>query len=126
MSNPVGRPSLYKPKYCQSVKDNMGAGYSLTACAGFIGVSKECIYEWMRVHPEFSDAVKAAKPRRLAFLESRIMNAEASHQVTAAIFQLKNADPEEWREKQHVESSGDLHLHIGLPTTGTPGDSVEG
>ena len=34
------------------------------------------------------------------------MNAEASHQVTATIFQLKNADPEEWRDKQALEHSG--------------------
>lgn len=86
----------------------MATGLSLTAFAGDIGVSRDTVNEWQRVYPEFSDAVKVAKAKRTAALERGMFAAESGPQVTARIFALKNADPEEWREKQHVEHSGGI------------------
>ena len=61
----MGRPSLYDPKFCDMVVEDMGQGYSLTAFAGLIGVNRSTITEWMNAHPDFSAAVtrgKAASP----------------------------------------------------------------
>lgn len=99
----VGRPSKYKPAYCNEVITTMATGLSLTAFAGEIGVSRDTVNEWQRAHPEFSDAVKIAKAKRTGALERQMLAMENGPGVTARIFALKNADPEEWREKQHIE-----------------------
>ncbi len=102
-----GRPTKYVDTYCNEVKDFMGQGYSLTAFAGEIGVSRETVYEWERTIPEFSDAVKTARAKRTGFLEKDLLNnTMAGPQVTARIFALKNACAAEWREKQDIEMTG--------------------
>lgn len=105
---PAGRPSKYDPAYCDSVVEVMATGLSLTAFAGEIGVHRGTINEWMEVHPEFSESVRVGKAKRTLALERGMLGAESGPAVTARMFALKNADPEEWREKQHVEHSGEI------------------
>lgn len=100
-----GRPSEFKPEFCDLVVNFMSQGYSLTAFAGSIGKSRECVYNWERTIPSFSDAVKAARAARIAKLESGLFQADGS-QVTAHIFALKNACPAEWREINRTELTG--------------------
>ena len=103
---PIGRPTDYRSNYCADVVDYMGKGFSLTAFAGHVGVSRETIYEWARVHPEFSDAVKAAQAGRCNALEKGLLDQElAGPQITARIFALKNAAPLDWRDR--IEHTGD-------------------
>lgn len=53
-----GRPSSYKPEYCQTLIEHMASGLSFESFAGKIGVDRDTLYEWTKVHPEFSDAKK--------------------------------------------------------------------
>jgi hypothetical protein len=101
-----GRPSKYSPAYANECIEFMGQGFSLTAFAGEIGVSRETVYEWERSNPEFSDAIKKARAKRVTCLERQLLGSENGPSVTARIFALKNACPDEWREKQAVELTG--------------------
>jgi DNA-binding XRE family transcriptional regulator len=102
---PAGRPTLYKEAYCEEAISYMGLGYSLTAFAGEIGVSRETVYEWERSIPEFSDAIKKARAKRVWALEKKLLTAAASSEVTTAIFSLKNACPSEWRDKIEIDQT---------------------
>ncbi len=86
----------------------MSQGYSKTAFAGHIGVNPDTLYEWAKVHPEFSEAIKTAVGARVKFLETRLMSDTfASPQITAMIFALKNAAPAEWRDRfEHTGADG--------------------
>jgi hypothetical protein len=101
----IGRPSEYRPEYCQLVIDHMAQGYSLTAFAGMIRVSKNAVYEWIRDHSAFGDAVSRARPARLTALETKLLRSRKGAETTAAIFALRNADPDEWRDVKHQEHS---------------------
>ncbi len=114
----VGRPTKYDPAYCQMVEEIMGQGYSLTAFAGHIGVSKETVYNWTREHPEFLGAVSRARPKRLAQLERQLLAGETGPKVTAFMFALKNADADEWRDKQSVESTVTVRHEDALKALG--------
>ena len=108
---PAGRPSLYKPTYCDLVIETMSTGLSLTAFAGEIGVSRETVNEWRRVHPEFSAAVKIGQAKRALVWEQKLMSAGIGPHVTSTIFALKNIDPDEWRDRHEV-----AHTHTVKPT----------
>jgi hypothetical protein len=101
----VGRPSEYRPEYCELVIERMAQGYSLTAFAGSIRVSKDAVYDWIKAHSEFSDAVSRARPARLTSLETKLLHSRKGAETTAAIFALRNADPDEWRDVKHQEHS---------------------
>jgi hypothetical protein len=97
-----GRPSTYKPEYCEQVMNHMAKGFSLSAFAGSIKQSRETIYGWMGKHPEFSEAVSRGRAMRLVPWEEKLLKCEKGSEVAATIFALKNSDPEEWREVRYA------------------------
>jgi len=101
-----GRPSKYDPVYCDQILEDAKEGLSLTAFAGGIGVARSTINEWMGAHPEFSEAVKKHAAIRTRVLEQGLLSSEQGPRVTARIFALKNAAPEEWRDLKAMELSG--------------------
>ena len=61
---PVGRPTKYDPKFIEEVDRYLSTvGREQTSLAKIVsfaihlGVSKDSLYEWAKVHPEFSDAL---------------------------------------------------------------------
>jgi hypothetical protein len=103
---PAGRPTDYKPAYGDEIISLMATGLSLTAAAADLGFHRDTIYAWAEKHPEFSDALKLAKAKRVLCLEKDLLTAKDGPVVTSRIFALKNADPTEWREKQVTEHVG--------------------
>lgn len=100
-----GRPTLYKPNYGEGMISLMATGLSLTAAAAELGFHRDTIYAWEAAHPEFSDALKLARGKRVLSLERGLLEAKDGPTVTSRIFALKNADREEWRDKQDVETT---------------------
>lgn len=103
---PGGRPTDYRPEYCDTVEDLMQSGFSKMAAAGACGVCYQTFKTWMGVHPEFLAAVKRGEAKRVMKLETDLLSAETGPQVTSRIFALKNAAPEEWKDRQSLEHSG--------------------
>lgn len=106
----AGRPTDFKPQYGDEILTLMATGLSLAASAADLGFHRQRVYEWMERHPEFADTVKLAQVKRQLFLERRLLSAEASPVVTSTIFALKNAGPEDWRDKREVEHSGEMSV----------------
>lgn len=107
---PAGRPTKYQPRFCDLVIEDGKKGLSLTAFAGGIGVDRSTINEWMAAHPEFSQAVKEHQAARTRHLEETLLSSDQGPRVTARIFALKNAAPDEWRDKTEVAHSVDEAL----------------
>jgi len=102
----TGRPTDFTPTLGEEILSLMSSGLSLAASAAEIGIHRQRVYEWMDRHPEFADTVKLAQAKRQLFLERRLLSADAGPVVTSTIFALKNAGPEDWRDKREVEHSG--------------------
>lgn len=104
----MARPSTYDPAYCDQVIKWGAQGKSITWMAAELDVSRECVYEWARVHPEFSDALTRAKAKAQKWWEDAGQggifmpgfNASAWSKSMAARF------PEEWRDNKAVELTG--------------------
>ena len=123
--NPVGRPSLYKPAYCDEVISVCSEGLSLTAFAGVIGVSRSVISHWCADYPEFLLACKKGMAKRALFLERGMFDKGVTGpMVTARRFGLVNAtmadEPKDWSEKTETETTvnkgtgwDEIFAHIG-------------
>jgi hypothetical protein len=55
-----GAPTRYLPEYCELIKVIGAEGDSVVAMAVACGVHRDTIYEWAKVHPQFSDALEMA------------------------------------------------------------------
>jgi hypothetical protein len=90
----AGRPTKYKPEYCQQLIEHMSQGLSFETFAAVIDVNDDTLYEWAKVHPEFSDAKKRAfgkckilwEKMGIAGATGKIRNFNAA----AWIFNMKN------------------------------------
>lgn len=66
---PVGRPSKYRPEYCDEVIEMAKEGVGLAGYASKFEVAKSNLYDWANVHPEFSIALARAKAEEQAWWE---------------------------------------------------------
>ena len=102
---PVGRPTKYTEELGDQLINWMSQGYSLTAAAGKIGVSRQTVYAWAEERREFSDALEEARAASAAWWEdqARITATTGEGNSPMVIFGLKNRVAAEWREKQEVD-----------------------
>ena len=101
----AGRPTLYKPEYCDMIVAHMAEGASATSFAASVGVCRETITLWMNEHPEFMLSVKKGKAACATWWEktARGNAVSGAGNATLCIFGLKNMAPDEWREKQEID-----------------------
>jgi len=113
--HPGGRPTLYKPEYCQTLIDHMSNGLSYESFAGVVGTAKQTIYDWEKAHPEFLDAKQRAFALSQVFWEQKGIDGlfstsesdedgnRSSKSINASvwIFNMKNRFG--WRDRQPGE-----------------------
>ena len=112
---PAGRPSKYSPAYCEEIVNFCSEGGSITAFAGEIGVDRDTISEWAKVHPEFSASVKRAKAKLAAWWDAQARSVAkdggTGGRATMVIFGLKNHAPDDYRDKQTIEHEGSISIN---------------
>jgi len=64
-----GRPTSYKPEYCEKVIELGKQGDSLAQMASFFDVTRSTIDEWAKNNPDFSEALSRAKAHCQAWWE---------------------------------------------------------
>lgn len=121
-----GRPTKYRPEYCQAIVECAQRGFSLTAFAAEIGVCRDTISEWASVHPSFSAAARHAKSVRTRAWEERVAKAVENGctggQASLIQFMLKNHDPDTFRDKHEVGVSGGMTLEQLVTSSYKPAD----
>lgn len=58
---PVGRPSVYNPSMCQQVIEWGKLGKSKAWMAAELHITRDTLWQWISVYPEFSDAIQIAE-----------------------------------------------------------------
>jgi len=132
----VGRPSKYDIVDLEQAKILAEKGFTDRDFADLYQVNIDTIYEWKKKHEEFSDTLKEGKAIADNKVERSLFERAtgyscpdtkfATHEgvitdtkeyikhyppdTTAAIFWLKNRRPEQWRDKQEIEHSGELNV----------------
>lgn len=102
-----GRPTKYKPEFCEKVKELAAKGASKTECAVELGISWQSFHEYQREYPQFSDAVKEAERLCQAWWEKKGREATfgkyEGFSASSYIFQMKNRFPWDWRDQTQVD-----------------------
>jgi hypothetical protein len=124
----VGRPSPYKEQYCDQVEKLCKLGATDKDIADFFEVNEDTIYEWKKVHPKFSESIKAGKTLADLTVSDSLFKRATGYEheedvifndkgvplivptkkryppdTTAMIFWLKNRQPEKWRDRKDID-----------------------
>jgi Helix-turn-helix domain of resolvase len=87
-----GRPSSYNPERGDEIIAIMRQGYTATAAAASIGVSRLALYRWSAAHPEFRYAFGLAKGLYSLHWEQKLLTVTNAATAKACIAALKNTD----------------------------------
>lgn len=105
---PVGRPTDYRPEYCDLVQELGRKGKSKAQIAAEIGVSRTTLDSWTVAHPEFLNAMALSRDFCLAWWEDTgqaglphgVLNASLWSRSMAARF------PADYREEHAITGAG--------------------
>jgi len=102
----VGRPTKYEERFCEMLIEKMAEGYSKEACAGYIGISKQTLYDWAKANPKFLDAIAIGETQsRLHWEETLVeykVHTKNGKQINGQVFNLNMKNRFGWRDKQDV------------------------
>ena len=111
-----GRPTDYKPEYCQKLIEHGREGLSFDTFSAVVGVTRQTLYNWLKVHPEFERAKKEYEDVCKLWWE-KAGNAMAVGKLqgnaTTWIFNMKNRFG--WRDKVEVDNGGKVEVTINHP-----------
>jgi transposase len=106
-----GRPSKYKPEFCEALEKHMAEGLSFETFAATIGVCEDTLHEWNRVHEDFSESKRRGLNSCKLYWEKlgrdKILSTSwkgGSESLNAAVYRLNMANRFGWRDR--VEHSG--------------------
>jgi transposase-like protein len=126
-----GRPSSYQPAYAEQAVKLARMGATDAQMADFFGVTEKTLNNWKRQHPEFFQSLKDGKVLADAEIAHSLFHRAKGYEhddldlrvvggklrktkirkhyppdTTAAIFWLKNRQPEKWRDVTKTEVTG--------------------
>lgn len=103
----LGRPTKYEPKFCEILIDKMSEGYSKEAVAGYIGISKNTLYEWAQAHEDFADAIAIGESQSRLHWEGKLVDyavhTKNGKQINGQVFNLNMKNRFGWRDKTEVD-----------------------
>ena len=109
---PVGRPTLYDPKYCEEVIALGKIGKSVEAIGAILGVGTKTLYNWRDQHEDFLHALDMAKEFELQWWEdiaqTHMIENKESDKINASIWSRSMAArfPKKYREQVKQEITG--------------------
>lgn len=100
---PVGRPTKYRPEFCEMLIQHMSQGYSFETFGALVNTHRAVLYDWVKKHTEFDDAKRQATEMCQQFWERKgIENLETKHFNSSVwIFNMKNRF--RWNDNQEIK-----------------------
>lgn len=104
----MARPTDYDPAHCETAIAAGRSGKSLTWLAAEIDVSRDTLYEWAKVHPEFSDALTRMRQLAQRWWEDAGQDGMKAAGFNASVWSRSMAArfPDDWREVKGTEITG--------------------
>ena len=104
----AGRPSKYKPEYCQTVLAVGEDGGWLSEMAEACDVCRATMDNWAEDHPEFLEALTRAKQKAQVWFERKGREGLTADKFNSALWakQMAARHPNEYSEKLRQKISG--------------------
>jgi Helix-turn-helix domain of resolvase len=111
----MGRPTLYKPEYCQQVIELGRQGKSPMQIAASLDVARDTLSNWAEAHPDFLAAFTRAKELSQAWFEDKGQEGLFIPGFNASLWskQVSSRFREDYTERQELTGKDGKDL---LPT----------
>ena len=103
----TGRPTSYRPEYCEMLIEHMSQGLSFESFAGVVSVCKQTIYNWLENNKEFLDAKRSGTQKCLLMWEKLGIRQAATGKGSFGSFRFNMMNRFGWSDKNEVEHTGE-------------------
>ena len=125
-----GRPTKYDPSVCAKVVELGALGYTKEEIAPELKVTMSTLYEWAKVHSDFSEAIKEAVHLAQAYMERKAREAldkptsAFNHSLWSKIVQCRF--PHVYRDVERKEISGieGAPIPVAIASTQVTGENL--
>jgi hypothetical protein len=102
---PVGRPTDYRPEYCERAMELGRTGASKVEIAVELDVDRKSLDRWAEAHPEFCRALTRAIELSQVWWERKGRENLEADRFQASMWSRSMAArfPDDWREKQDID-----------------------
>ena len=124
----TGRPTLYKPEYCE-IAESMGKqGKSLMEIASILNVDRKTLYEWERAYEEFAQSLSRARVHSQAWWESKAQKSLGKKQFQAQLwrYSMLGRFKEDYGEQSRVDVTVSLEGIVSALQQREPPKTIEG
>lgn len=105
---PVGRPTKYKPEYCEQIIQLGKEGKSIAQMASFFDVDKASIFRWAEEYDDFRTALARARVHSQNWWEDKAQQNLASRDFNAQLWLKSVASRfrDDYTERTQTEITG--------------------
>ena len=117
----------FKAHFCHDLINHMGQGFSYDSFAAKAGTTTSTMKNWEKQIPQWAEAKAEGNARRLLFWEKVAMGhcvGAIKANPAALIFSLKNAFPDQYKDKQELDVKGYSNT-VRLVSTGIERNTPE-
>jgi len=110
---PAGRPSLYKPEYCEQVIELGKAGKSQVQIAVALNIPRSTMHSWAKEHEEFSAALTRAKECEQDWWENTGQKGLTADKFNSAVWSksMSARFREEYTDRVEQNHSGEIETN---------------
>ena len=108
MAHPGGRPTKYKPEYCETVIELLNQGRSIYSIARALQVAKSTLQEWAKEHEEFSAALTTGKDFSKGWWEDEGQDNLHNKEFNSTLWYMNMKNRHGYSDKTETNS----HVHI--------------
>lgn len=107
-----GRPTKYKPEFCQLLMEHMKLGYSFECFGAEVLVTEKTLYNWVDKYPDFLQSKRLGEKLCQKWWEKLgrgIVSGKIQGNAAVYIFNMKNRF--NWSDKREVALSGSVEIN---------------
>lgn len=111
---PAGRPTTYKPEYCEAVIELGKEGKSRVQIACMLDVGRSSLDDWAEKNPEFSEALTRAKAEEQMWWENVAQKALYADKFQAAVWKksMEARFRDTYTERKEHAHTGDINMIV--------------
>jgi hypothetical protein len=124
---PVGRPSKYKPEFCDAVLEMAREGKGWANYAAAFEIDRPTLYDWAAAHEDFSTALTRAKVLEQQWWEDQARENLRSREFNANLW-IKSASArfrDDYTERKQTEITGADGGAVKVETTSINAKELE-